>query len=181
MNTPSGDILLTSPVLIEGNVTIPASTTIQIPLGSLSGSGSFLKINGCASIDGSINVTLSAEDLELIEQQGGSIDVSLIEAKCGIVNGKVNAVGPKSCKKVSSSQTTSNDSEGGYTLGATFRVNSNGCRLWWIVLVSVVGGLIVLAVVVILLVTLTPLKHIIRPHAKRAEEANIYHFQDKKE
>jgi hypothetical protein len=69
------------------------------------------------------------------------------------------------------------------TLSGVFKVDTSGCKkkssTWWIVLVSVLGGVIVLGAIFALLATFTPLKHIIRPHAKRAEEANTYYINEK--
>ena len=162
----SGDITITSATTIVGNITLPSSSSISLPLPSASNSP-LLVIQGCAFIEGTITVTFTPEQLQALEKQGGKTSLALLSADCGVSNGRVQANAGNSCKKIVATPVSQTNANGGYTLSAVFKLDSSKCNVWWIVLVSVLGGIALLVIIVVLLATITPLKDIIRPFAKR--------------
>jgi hypothetical protein len=162
-----------------GDVSVIGNLTVDtLVFGGLDGS---LNITGCAKIGTSIEIKLSLEEFEALLASEELKKLLLTASGCDITDLKdvpisLTIDAPGRCEKVSVSSETSST-----TLSGVFKVDTAGCKkksTWWIVLVSVLGGVIVLAVIFALLATLTPLKHVIRPHAKRAEEANTYYMED---
>jgi hypothetical protein len=173
VETPSIVIPSTS-VTIIGNLTVD---TIQF--GGLAGT---VNVTGCTRIGTSITIELTLEELEALIASGEITSLLLTSTGCDITDLKnipisVTVNGGDRCEKVTvTSETTTT------TLSGVFKVDTSGCKkkssMWWIVLVSVLGGVIVLAAIFTLLATFTPLKHIVRPHAKRAEDANTYYINE---
>ena len=61
-----------------------------------------------------------------------------------------------SCSKTSSTTSETSNSDGTTTLVAVISVDSSGCNTWWIILVSVVGGIIVLVGIAAIVIFATP-------------------------
>ena len=127
-------------VVVDGNVT---STSIVI-----NGVGSNIVIRGCAANLTMVTVTLTQEQLkELGSSKTLQNLVTLSNASACDTNLNGLALDTQvshGCRKVKTEKVVSSD---GNTFGAYFTVNSSGCNTWWIILVSVVCGVIVLGVV----------------------------------
>ena len=124
--------------VIEGNVT---STSVVI-----NGLGSTIIVHGCATNLSLITVTLTPEELKQIGNNPVTQAlISVNASECGNLNtvAVTTHVKGKSCRKVASK---SFEKDG--TLSGVFTVNSSGCNTWWIVLVSVVGGIILLVIII---------------------------------
>ena len=127
-------------VVVDGNVT---STSIVI-----NGVGSNIVIRGCAANLTTVTVALTQEQLK---QLGSSKTLQTLltfsnASECGIsLNGlALDTKVSQGCRKVRTEKVVSSD---GNTFGAYFTVNSSGCNGWWIILVSVICGVIVLGMV----------------------------------
>ena len=132
------------------------------------GSGALLNVNGCITIDGSVTVTLTEEDLKTIEASSGRTrESTLVSAQCGSLSGvqNIEVSSPKNCRSVSAVRDKSADT----SLAVIFKVDRSKCDRWWIILVSVLGGVILLVLIFVLLATFTPLKALIRPFTKRSD------------
>lgn len=162
--------MIGSTTIINGSLDVSGSGSISFT-GVTSPSGAaLLTVQGCATINGTITVTLTTQETQHIQQQPGkSKDVNLLTADCGSIQNPIVQVNSdkKSCKRVTSKSQTNPTQTGGYSLVATFHVDTSKCNTWWIVLVSVIGGIILIAIVLALLATFTPLKQIVRPFTKR--------------
>jgi len=77
----------------------------------------------------------------------------------------------KSCKKFTG-QTSTTDGENGQKLvSIIFTTDDFKCKVWWIILVSVLGGLIVLVAIFLIVVFSVPsLRNFFRPFARRSEK-----------
>jgi predicted outer membrane repeat protein len=168
----SGDSVLipsgSQTLVITGNLTVSGDVTFT-------GLGSTIVIEGgCASIDGSLQIELSEEDLEQISKESGSSRaVQLISqsANCSSLQSLViNAFkGEKSCRKIESASSREDNDGSTSSLLAVFKVSSSGCNTKWIILGSVLGGVLLLVVIIILLVTFNPrMKAFVRPFWGRA-------------
>ena len=127
-------------VVVDGNVT---STSIVI-----NGVGSNILIRGCAANLTMVTVTLTQEQLK---QLGSSKTLQNLVTLSNASECDTNLNGlaldtqvSHGCRKVKTEKVVSSD---GNTFGAYFTVNSGGCNTWWIILVSVICGVIVLGVV----------------------------------
>ena len=155
---------------------IPAGATTTIVNGNVSsttlvfqGLGSTLTVYGCANNLTSITIELSPEELSLIETQKLSqslLNLTGSNGSCSDLSSiTITAKLRKSnCKDVKAQQTTS---EG--QLSAVFSISSSRCRTWWIILVSVLCGLVLIAVIVFVIVVMCvpSAKEFIRPFSKR--------------
>lgn len=154
-----------SKTLVLGNLT--ASIII------VTSSASNVNVTGCITgFDGStpsISLKLSQSDFESIVNHGGSLTTQALAQSpycsaiaASSVNIDTSAV--KSCKKV---KTEKIGSPSGFT--AVFSLNSSGCNAWWIILVSVVCGVILVAVIVVVVLATVwrPFREKLRPFSRQ--------------
>ena len=124
-------------IIVTGNVT---STSIVI-----NGIGTTITIDGCATNLTNIVVEIDAEE---IAKLGSKLVQELLSLKNGqnctnLANvGVSTLVKGSSCKKVKANKVFS-----GNTLSAAFTVDTSGCNKWWIILVSVICGVVVIGVI----------------------------------
>ena len=146
----------TAPSTTNPTLTIPVGVGEVIVLGNVSSSsivftgiGSTVTIGGCASNLTSIVIELTQEE---IRQIGHGLNKSLItfSGNCGtdFNNIAISIKKGEGCRKISSKKFVSSDSQ---TIGAIFTVDSSGCNTWWIILVSVICGVLLLTVITIVL------------------------------
>lgn len=130
-----------SEVVVSGNVTSQAIV--------LQGVGSSVLVTGCFTNLTKVTVVLTPE--ELAKLPGKSVQ-QLLSANASCANFTAVSIVPQitgsSCRKVSVEKV-----QQGSNLNAVFSVSSSGCNVWWIVLVSVIAGVIIFGTI-ILLVTL---------------------------
>ena len=151
-------------VVVDGNVT---STSIVI-----NGTGSQIVIRGCAANLTMVTVTLTQEQLK---QLGSSktlqnlVTFSNASACDTNLNGlALDTQVSHGCRKVRTEKVISSD---GNTFGAYFTVDASGCNTWWIVLVSVVCGVIILGIAVAIVSVV-----IWRHHQKKKEFGRLSTF-----
>jgi alpha-tubulin suppressor-like RCC1 family protein len=153
-NGTSTTITITGPTFINGNLTVPPGTTIQVILPPV-GSQSLLVVNGCVVLDGNVEIQLTEEDLQLLKDNKDSRTFGLITSTaCGIHSvplGVRSDAKKNKCVKVSGSTETAPSGNRGSTLNAVLAVNSSSCNRWWIILVSVLCAVVVLSAAGILI------------------------------
>lgn len=162
---------VTAPVLV-----IPSGSTETVVIGNvtsgsvvITGLGSTLIIQqGCASNLSTVTLEVTHEELEKLGKTTQQTLISLDpDASCsGLDNVQVILhLNGKSCKKASLKTSTSSD---GNVLSAILSINDSGCRTWWIILVSVICGVIVLAAIIFALLVLLvrPVREFVRPYSK---------------
>ena len=157
-----------SPTVVTGNL---GSSSIVFQ-----GVGSTVTVEGCANNLTSIHIELSESQAEAIKQLktlqtllsqniSGCVDLSNVALSISVKNG--------GCKKARVSKVVS---DGGSTLGGLFTLDTSGCNRWWIILVSVICGVILVAVIVVILVAIfSPrFRTAIRPFSgRKAKEGNV--------
>lgn len=171
------NVTITTPTLI-----IPPATSVVI-IGDLNistitfSSGSTVSVSGCVFIVGNVSLTLTEEDIKTLSQSKlftllnantgnqtclNSTDLSTLVVGIQTPNLK--------CKKLYTENKSHRD-----TLALTLSTSSSGCNVWWIILVSVLGGVLLLVVLIVLIVTFVPCaKAAVRPfwvRSKRQQEA----------
>ena len=130
------------PVIVDGNIT---STAIVFNTISTT-----LIVKGCASNLTSIQVELTPEEIAKIG--GSKMLYNLLSlGNASNCNTSLSDVGlvvktKGSCKKVKTEKVLSDE---GNTLGAFFTLDSSGCNLWWIILVSVIAAVIFLGAIAV--------------------------------
>ena len=152
--TTSNPAIIDAPLFIAGgNVSLSAVTVanvLHLPSGV-----AVLSSNDCISVD-TVSVSLSKEDINQIAS-GKSSSALLIQSSCSSQNTNILVVGAspkKSCQKVKvTPKSTAN------SLQATFTISSSKCDTWWIILVSVIGGVLIFVIVTIVVVRLMPAKY----------------------
>lgn len=166
----------TSTVDIAGEVlTIPAGAGVVVVNGNLTSSsvvinglGSSIEIDGCAANLSQIVIELTKEQIEQLGKTKLQQLLKIASSECAANLSSVN-VALKSngggCKKVSVSKSTSGD---GKTLSGLFTMDNSSCNTWWIVLVSVICGVILLAIIVLVLMAIfwPAFRQKIRPYSK---------------
>lgn len=160
--TCSGGIWISYTSVTQETFSVPGTSTIIIN-GDLttssiviSSSHSTISATGCiTSSDGTtpnVTLTLTETDVEEIVKSGGTLTTQLLHqsSSCSALSSSaltVDTTAVKKCKKIKTDAV--GDSNG---LVATFTLNGSGCNLWWIILASVLGGLVLIGVIVILVV-----------------------------
>lgn len=148
-------------VVVTGNV---ASTSIV-----LQGVGTSIEISGCASNLTTILVEVDPSEAETAGKTLQTlISTNSANSNCSDDLSGVNIITKSTsskCKKISTQKVVL---DGGSTLGAYFSVDSSGCKTWWIILISVICSLIVIAVIVLVLLAIfyKPFRNKIRPYSK---------------
>ena len=166
LNIPSGAGPI---VVILGNV---SSTSLIF-----NNIGTTLSIGGCATNLTTVTIQLTEEQVKklgstrtlqtLVELSNAS---SCVGSLAGVA---VEAKVTHGCRRVKTERQVSSD---GKTLSSFFSVDSSGCNRWWIILVSVICGVIVIAIVaVVLLAILSPkFRELVRPFSRRrAAQSNV--------
>ena len=176
---------------VAGVWTAPTTnaTTLVIPSGAgavvitgdlpsesivLQGLGTSIEVAGCADNLTTITVELDPSQLGSLSTSSKALQTLLTtgNASCSTELSSVGvAVKVKSgCKKVKSSSVVLDE---GTTLGAYFTLDKSGCNSWWIILVSVICGVILVVVVglVLLAVFYAPFREKIRPFSKKRKPA----------
>jgi alpha-tubulin suppressor-like RCC1 family protein len=131
--------------------------------------GSLAKVNvsGCARLNQPITASLSESDIKRLDKADKIDPQTVVECNCtqtGEIKTLVAVEAPKSCRKASA--TTEESQSGGRTsLNTLFKVNSKSCNNWWIILVSVLGGVLILVGAFLIALAASPkLRSIILPY-----------------
>ena len=156
-------ITVSSPTIINGNLT--TSTII------ISDLGASINVTGCinASI---VTIVLTDADIALLESKHGkTLTRQLLTqpSSCPTLvleSVNVNNDGVHSCKKIKTSQV-----ENSSGLVATFTLDSSRCHVWWIVLVSLICAVIVLAAVLVVVYFIVTQMKLKNAHSKLTNNA----------
>lgn len=175
----NGNWISTAPITTP-TIVIPSGSTqtiVNSDIGSeaivINGLGSTIILNGCANNLTHIEVSLTPEDIKQLGSTKNqtllvyaSANASCINITAILVTTKVRG---STCRDVKVEKSTSNGQLSGF-----FTVTKNRCNTWWIILVSVVAGVVVLFIfVVILLAVCVPsFRNCFRPYAKRSDPAS---------
>jgi hypothetical protein len=147
-------------------LTIPSTITVVV-VGNLSVSGdlpftgvqsSVTVQNGCTYIGGTVQIELSAEELEEISKgDRSSRTLALVTqgSTCSSLAGvAVNAYKTESnCRYIESTTTQYVSNGSRSTLTALFKVNSSRRNTKWIILGCVLGGILLIVLIIMLIVT----------------------------
>lgn len=151
-------LTISETTIINGNL----STSSIIYSGSIG----TLIVNGCTTNLSLIQVVIGPETVGAIKAPIALISSYANCSGSNFANVNVEAsVKGSSCKRVTAKKLISDD---GTTLSAFFTISNSKCNTWWIILVSVVCGLIVLAAIVfaIIAIKVPSVRHAIRPYSK---------------
>ena len=163
--TTGGTIVVAGPILIPGNFNISNITFI--------GMNTSIEVRGCANLPTTIFITLTPADILLLRNNKEYL-ATLISSRCNATSGyqgdihvSTDRSNIKSCERVTGSVKAD-----GSTLTGLFTLDSSKCssNLWWIVLVSVLGGVILLITILALIFTQVPAaRRCVRPYTVREE------------
>lgn len=158
-------LVISAPTVINGSLTIGTGLVLE-------GLSSTIAVSECLSFNDTIVITvvITTGDYEKLKTGSKTYNLLTFNGKCvnasnAAVNIDVKSEGVSKCHKMSANAQTTDS-----TLSAVFTLNSGSCNNWWIVLVSVVCGVLFLAVVLILIFTLyKPARKIVRPFSQRRQ------------
>lgn len=148
--TPT-EYVISSGQAIYGDFDVPSNTSVTF-VGL-----SPLTVYGCLSLT-QLTIQIDPQTIELITTQKTGFQFTAITFSNGVCN-DTDTMQPKTlnptvtvtktkadCRRVSA--TSAVDSN---TLSVLFKVDSVACRRWWIILVSVIGGIIIIAIITLVL------------------------------
>ena len=168
--TSSKPAVLGAPIFITGgDVSLPELTVANVL--HLGPGVAMISSNSCISIS-TVSVSLSQEDIDLINSKQSS-SALLIQSNCSQQGTNILVVGAspkKSCQRTKvTPQTTAN------SLQATFTLSSSKCNVWWIVLVSVLGGVLLLLIIAVVVIRSLPdrLRRRVQPFYKSKDTSDL--------
>lgn len=159
---PGTPLVLTANVVIVGNLTVSNSGSLVIKVLS-DGSLPTVNVTDCATLQDSIVVELSDDDMKKIAKKPGSKTPPsvVLEAGClSFMNGlktsrAVKVSGAKSCRKASVT-TTAQQKNSRILLSSVLTVDSSKCNTWWIIVIAVVGGVLLLGAIFLIVYFTNP-------------------------
>lgn len=163
----TSDTLVVQPnsgtVVVTGNVT---SSSIIV-----NGLGTTIEIFGCASNLSEIHIELTQEQLKEIGNSKLYQLLSTLSSNCSSALDDVSvsaSVADAGCRKMKVAKVTSSDQT---TLSGLFTVDSSACNTWWIILVSVICGVILLILITFILLAIfwKPFRMKFRPYSSTRE------------
>lgn len=134
-------------VIISGNIT---SSTIEI-----SGIGSSIEVSGCAPNLTLVHIIIDKPQVDDIPKTKlYPIITTALGSNCSTSLDDITltaSIRGGGCRKVTVKKVTS---DGGSTLSGLFTIDKSSCNTWWIVLVSVICGVLLIAVIVVVLMAI---------------------------
>ena len=129
---------------------------------------STIEVIGCATNLTQIHIELTKEQVEKLGKSQLYQLLSTLSRNCSTSLDDVNMsvhVRDGGCRKVSVRKVSSDDRS---TLSGLFMVDNSSCKTWWIILISVVCGVIVLAILILVLLAIfyKPFRAKVRPYSK---------------
>lgn len=149
---------ISTPIVIDGNFSVPS---IQF-----NGLNASIQVTGCAAFPSQVLVTLTPQEYIALKANHTQY-ADLIKSQCAVPSGsniniQVNAPSKRSCDKIKANLISN-----GQTMTGVFRLDSSKCNTWWIILVSVLGGVFIIVIVLVLIFALVPAaRECIRPYSR---------------
>lgn len=120
---------------------------------------------------------MTSTDFDAIIDGKGSVTLIQSNGDCSLSNLaskllSISQSGKKRCEKLSATTKLSSDSK---LLTAVFKIDKSGCKTyWWIILVSVLAGVLLIAIIVLILVftLVASARKLIRPFSGRRKAAS---------
>ena len=143
-----GSVVSTTVVIPSGATTTTIKGNLTSSTVIINGLNSIIKIDGCTS-NTTIIVELTPQQLEEIGRDGklqqllSFSNASMCNSSTSDLNIGTHVKG-SSCKTVSVSKVPSSNG----SFSGLFKIDSSGCNTWWIILVSVLCGLVLIGLVV---------------------------------
>lgn len=162
---PTTVIVVSAPITVIGDFD---TTGVSLVFPGLTTS---ITVQGCANLPSNVTIHLTLEE---IQQLSGSTAYLLIETNCStpISTGSSALIidrDENSCRKVRGRLETRRTG-----IVALFDVDDSDCKSsnrWWIILVSVVCGVLFIVIVLVLIFTLVPsARRLVRPYTARKDQ-----------
>lgn len=135
-----------TPTVIEGDLTFTAPTIITVGENSFKNGPAFI-VEGC--VKGVEHVKVNVE-ITKTELDSGSIDPRILlefNSSCTIaILPSATVAQPKLCKKAQA-EVVEAKTEVRTQLSIAFKISKVSCNTWWIILISVLGGVVVLTAI----------------------------------
>lgn len=146
---------VTSPTKIFGSVTVTLGGTVVLePPATFTSDGPLLNVTGCFNVTGggSLEIKLDPATWSVLKTKLNSQSILMVESGCQMLTSPttVAVTTPKDCRKTKARLESVKLNGDRYGLQSTFIVDSSDCSRWWIILVSVLGGVIILVGIIIL-------------------------------
>jgi alpha-tubulin suppressor-like RCC1 family protein len=158
-----------SDIVIIGNWTINDANAVVFRA-KQDGKLPLVNVTECAFLNQPLNVELKDEDLKRMAKAKTPEKQKLVECAGPPLTGDLNRLvntktAGKSCRKAQTTTTEEVNTQGRTTLNTLFKVNSAKCNNWWIILVSVLGGVILLISIFGIIYAASPkMRSAIRPY-----------------
>lgn len=170
--TSNSSVSSTTPLTISSSITIEGNLTASVIIITNVTSNAPSVVFGCANVS-SVQLNLTSQDFQQIKSSSSKTNRTLLIQmgnNCtSIANTPITVVqsSSDSCDTISASPDSTSSSTLSVVLSLTNSCQPTSHSIWWIILVSVVGGVLVLAVIGALLGTFVrPIKYFFRPYTR---------------
>jgi hypothetical protein len=156
----NGTVIIGTPVVVIGDWETEGPVVIQNPGGIPN------NVTGCLFLNGSLEIEINPD----LVQQDKSLPLFI--ASCYGPNTPLIGVKPSkdSCKKITAETQLDRRPDGSVTLNVIFKTDTFKCKVWWIVLASVLGGVaLIAAIFLVIALSNQSCRRFFKPHSTRAE------------
>jgi len=162
--TPS--LILQTPVVVLGNLTVPAGESIQIVIDDFSlfndPEKPYISVSGCFQGGGEIQFMFEPRAWIKFKNEGNGKKLTTIESSCQMQEPGTQIIqqvdAPATCQKASSKSHGTERPNSKFGLQSTFTINSSRCTRWWMILLCVIAAVIIIVAVVAIIYRLKKTK-----------------------
>lgn len=163
-----GSLVVAGPILVVGNLNVSNATFI--------GMNTSIEVRGCANLPTTVFITLTPADITLLRNNKEYL-ATLISSSCnasstyqGELHITTDGLNVKPCERVAGTIKADGTALTGLFTFDSSKCGSSSSKVWWIVLVSVIGGVLLLVLILALVFTQVPAaRRCIRPYTTREE------------
>lgn len=145
------DLKLETPIIIFGGGTISSVTVTNV----FQSADSMITSLDCTTVN-HITVDLSNEDTEKLQGDAKAV-ATLLRSSCSTSSTRLTIIKVKTDRACQKVKNVRDDSKNYLTV--TFTVQSSNCDRWWIILVSVLCGVILLVLIALIIILLLPSRY----------------------
>jgi hypothetical protein len=148
-NGTNPTFVITGPTVVIGNVTVSPGSVVTVANPSEYSGKPLLNVTGCFTGD-MFEITLDPLTFKTQKTKLDGTEIYLVESSCAMNAGTVTVSTPKDCRKTTATTKSEEKGNGRFGLVSVFKVDRSKCSVWWIILVSVLGVILVGVVVAVI-------------------------------
>jgi hypothetical protein len=162
--------VVTGPIKVIGNFTVlPGTTVVFKPSPTFGNDASpLVNVSGCFVIEGNVEFEIDPTTWVSLKTKLNGRQILLVESSCSMLNAAIvyTVKTPKDCRKTTATTESVDRGSGRFGLQTIFKVNGSACNRWWIILVSVLGGVLLLVGIIMIIYKVMEKRTKIQPRVR---------------